>query len=252
MVLTSAFLLAMLALSVSPIRSHAADQPPVKTVQDDSSSKTNAVMTEELMGRLIKYTRDLKETGSLDGKISKILNLNDGTKNMPLKYSKSDAPGTHYFGLPPALDSTDILIVVKYDTLLEFYLTDKTGKLRAAGVSEIGGTYLITNEKAAPKFQKELSLFAGEAAQLPPTAANFEGTLHTGIVAIGGETTGIVLKTKADGQYELDLNKSDQLQKLADTLNGKKVVVKGDYKPRAGVEVKERRIILVKSIEAAR
>ena len=87
--------------------------------------------------------------------------------------------------------------------------------------------------------------------QLPPTAANFEGTLQTGIVAIGGETTGIVLKTKADGQYELDLNKSDQLQKLADTLNGKKVVVEGDYKPRAGVEVKERRIILVKALKEA-
>ena len=93
------------------------------------------------------------------------------------------------------------------------------------------------------------------AAQSPaatPKTETFEGTLQTGIVAIGGETTGIVLKTEKNGQYELDLNKNAQLLKLAETLSGKKVVVKGTYQPRPGVEVKERRIILVTTLTAAK
>ena len=86
----------------------------------------------------------------------------------------------------------------------------------------------------------------------PPKTETFEGTLQTGVVAIGGETTGIVLKTEKNGQYELDFNKNEQLQKLAGTLNGKRVVVKGTYQPRPGVEVKERRIILVSSLTTAK
>ena len=81
-----------------------------------------------------------------------------------------------------------------------------------------------------------------------PAAAVFKGTLHTGMVAIGGETTGTVLKTQANGNFELDLQHRADLQKLAETLNGKNVVIKGEYKPRAGVEVKLRRIIIVTSI----
>ena len=37
----------------------------------------------------------------------------------------------------------------------------------------------------------------------------------------------------------------------AERLDGKKVKVTGEYKPRPGVEVRERRIIIVKSLRAA-
>ena len=164
----------------------------------------------------------------------------------------------HFFGIPPKADSRDIVFLRAGKDAVEAFLTDKTATLRAAAILTDGTAKLITNEKAAGQFKAELSLFASEAAdQLLPTAdgkqaaKTFEGTLQTGIVAVGGETTGIVLKTKAHGQYELDLKKDDKLLKLADKLNGKKVVVEGDYKPRPGVEVKERRIILVKSIKEA-
>lgn len=128
-------------------------------------------MTEELMARLIKYTRNAKETGSFSAKLCKVLDICDGTQHIPIKMAKSDsADGGHYFALRPEPESKDILIVVKRDTSMEAYLTDKTGKLRAAAISENMTVRLITNEKAAEKFKAELALFAKEAAaQLPPS-----------------------------------------------------------------------------------
>jgi hypothetical protein len=86
--------------------------------------------------------------------------------------------------------------------------------------------------------------------QTPAALKTFEGTLKTGMRAIGGETTGIILTTPAEGVYELAL-KSPELKAVAEKLNGQKVLVEGIYKPRPGVEVKERRIIDVKSLTAA-
>ncbi len=205
-ILTSAYLSAMLASSVAPIRSNAtfaaavdplaaqkalqsavnglnaagwapasasvpvAIPPAAIASSNNPPPKPEPVMTEELMARLIKYTRNVRGTGTIAARICKVLDLCDGTKDMPLKLAKSDSTdGMHYFGLPLDVDSKDILIVVKRDTIMEAYLTDKTATLRAAAISENGVAHLITNERAAAKFQAELSLFAGEAATLPPT-----------------------------------------------------------------------------------
>jgi len=145
--------------------------------QDNPARKTDPVMTEELMGRLTKYTRNVEGTSTIVARVCKILNLCDGAKDMPLKLAKSDSTdGLHYFGVPAELDSKDILIVVKRDTILEVYLTDKTGKLRAAAISENQIARLITNENAAEKFQAELALFAKEAAaQLAPSETAADG-----------------------------------------------------------------------------
>lgn len=132
------------------------------------------MMNQELLGRLIKYTRSFEDSdNTLPTRICKIFDLCDGTMDMPLKAVKSDSTdGLHYFALPVEADSKDILILVKRDTILECYLTDKTAKLRAAAISENSVARLITNEKAAEKFQAELALFAKEAAeQLLPTGA---------------------------------------------------------------------------------
>ncbi len=205
-ILTSAYLSAMLASSVAPIRSSAtfaaavdplaaqkalqnamnglnaagwapasastpvAVPPVVIASSDNPPPKPDPVMTEELMARLIKYTRSIQGTGTVTARICKVLDLCDGTKDMPLKLAKSDSTdGIHYFGLPLDVDSRDILIMVKHNTVVEAYLTDKTATLRAAAVLENGTAHLITNERAAEKFKAELSLFAGEAATLPPT-----------------------------------------------------------------------------------
>jgi len=83
-----------------------------------------------------------------------------------------------------------------------------------------------------------------------PSPTSFTGILHTGIVSIGGETTGTILKTES-GTYELDLGKNQALEDQADKLNGKKVVVIGVATTKSGVEVKERRIIAVQTIKTA-
>jgi hypothetical protein len=97
---------------------------------------------------------------------------------------------------------------------------------------------------AAPDAPKEPAEKGSKAAM-----KTYTGSLKTGIMAIGAETTGVTLTT-ADGVYELDL-KNPKLKAAAEELNGKQVNVEGIYKPRPGVEIKERRIIDVKSLTAA-
>jgi len=74
------------------------------------------------------------------------------------------------------------------------------------------------------------------------------GTIKTGVVAVGGETTGIILQTK-DGVYELVVPKS--LLALVNKLNGKEAIVTGMPVIRQGVELGQRRLLFVVTIVAA-
>jgi hypothetical protein len=76
-----------------------------------------------------------------------------------------------------------------------------------------------------------------------------KGTLQTGVAAIGGETTGVLLKTK-DGTLELDLKDKEQ-RADAEKLNGKPVLVNGTLAVRKGVEIGQRLIVTVTSLKAA-
>ena len=209
-ILASAYVSAMLASSVAPIRSDATlaatidptaaqqafqnavnglnvngwlaasttpSAPKVATATASATRLTvDPVMTEELMARLIKFLNTLDYFGSVDAQICKVLDLCDGTKNLPLRLGKGDlTDGIHYIGIPVNPDSKDVLIMVKHGTVVEAYLTDKTGKLRAACVQENGTTHLITNEKAADKFKAEMTQFAKEAGSLPPTGTAVAG-----------------------------------------------------------------------------
>ena len=80
---------------------------------------------------------------------------------------------------------------------------------------------------------------------------NYEGTLKMGIVTIGGETAGAMLKTKEGTKYELDFGKDDELAKLAESLDGKVVCVTGKLQIRTGTEIKERQVIAVISLKEA-
>jgi len=161
------------AVASSPSPSQSAPTPVPVTV----APKTDPVMTDELMARLLKYTSSLQGKGGVDAKICKILELCDGTQHMPLKLAESEpAPGgEHYFGTPLDAKSKDIIILVQNGTILEAYLTDKTRKLRAAAVLDNGAVRLIINEKAVEKFKAELTLWAGEALTLPPTGTAVAG-----------------------------------------------------------------------------
>jgi hypothetical protein len=92
-------------------------------------------------------------------------------------------------------------------------------------------------DKAAPK--------AGEFIRV-----EVQGKLQTGIMAIGGETTGTIV-TANGVTWELDLGQNADLQKKAEGLNGKQALVRGELTRRQGIEVKERWIVKVSSLEAA-
>ncbi len=78
-----------------------------------------------------------------------------------------------------------------------------------------------------------------------------KGILRTGIVAVGGETTGTTITNKS-GTLELDFGKNQELRELAGKLDGKTVVATGHLTIRKGVEVRQRAIVHVTSLKAAK
>ena len=76
-----------------------------------------------------------------------------------------------------------------------------------------------------------------------------KGDLKTGVLAIGGETTGVELGTADHQMFELDLHGDEALTKAAGDLNGKPAVVTGYVVTKAGVEVRERHLLVVVSLK---
>ena len=75
------------------------------------------------------------------------------------------------------------------------------------------------------------------------------GTLRIGVIAIGGETTGIVVQSKKI-TWELEFAENSDLKKAAEKLNGKRVSVEGSLERRVGVEVKERWIVTATKLQS--
>lgn len=145
--------------------------------ESPNTPKAGPVMNEELMGRLIKFARGQKDNGSVTSKICAIFNLCDGTKDMSLKLLETERPEGTFFGLPLEETSRDILIMRTHDGIVEAYLTDKSGKLRAAAVADGKPVaHLITNEKATEKYEAALRALAREAVEdLPPSGITAPG-----------------------------------------------------------------------------
>lgn len=78
-----------------------------------------------------------------------------------------------------------------------------------------------------------------------------KGTLETGIAAIGGETTGTIIKV-GKVTWELDLGGNKQLIALAEKLDKQPVIVTGRYQQKAGVEIPVRHIVTVKTLKGAK
>lgn len=76
------------------------------------------------------------------------------------------------------------------------------------------------------------------------------GTLRSGIVAIGGESTGTTI-TSQGITWELEFGKNAALRSAAAKLDGKKVTVQGSLERRRGVEIRERWIVTVTGLRAA-
>ncbi len=76
------------------------------------------------------------------------------------------------------------------------------------------------------------------------------GTLETGLVAIGGETTGTIIKV-GNVIWELDLGGNQVFQDLAKKLHQETALVAGTYQKIKGVEMPERHIVNVTSLKPA-
>jgi len=66
-----------------------------------------------------------------------------------------------------------------------------------------------------------------------------KGIIQTNMAAIGGETTGVVIKV-GNLSWDLDLGKNRVFQELAERLNGKTVLIKGTLMRIKGIEIGER------------
>jgi len=77
-----------------------------------------------------------------------------------------------------------------------------------------------------------------------------KGIMQNNMAAIGGETTGTVIKV-GDLSWELDLGENRALQELAERLNGKTVLIKGTLMKIKGTEIGERNVVVVESLSAA-
>ncbi len=98
----------------------------------------------------------------------------------------------------------------------------------------IGGKPITSNQKGNKDYVK----------------VEIQGKLQTGIMAIGGETTGT--RISANGiTWEVDLGKDAKLRRKGEELGGKKVILTGLLTRRKGVEIRERWIVTMKSIKAA-
>lgn len=152
--------------------------PAPKNVPIDLTPKADPAISEELLARLIKRTLASKKPTTFDKDVCRILGACDGTTNIPvLQVSEPLPEGKHFFVVPTVEGSKDIFIFFKRldGAYSEIYLTDKSGVLRAAAISESNGIRLITNEQAAAKYKAELELFAKLAKELPPSGAAVAG-----------------------------------------------------------------------------
>jgi hypothetical protein len=89
---------------------------------------------------------------------------------------------------------------------------------------------------------------AGEKKKEEGKKVELTGVVKTGVVALGGETTGTELQTK-EGRYELAVPKD--LKADVEKLDGKMASVTGTLIEKRGVEVRKRRIVTVTTIKEA-
>ncbi|HUG92118.1 MAG TPA: Dabb family protein [Planctomycetaceae bacterium] len=74
------------------------------------------------------------------------------------------------------------------------------------------------------------------------------GRLNSQVVAIGGETTGATISARG-ATWELDFGDNEQMRRRARRLHGRTVRVAGQLEVRKGVEIPQRTIVKVQSLQ---
>ena len=90
--------------------------------------------------------------------------------------------------------------------------------------------------------------FADEKASDEYIKVEVRGMLNNEVMAIGGESTGVVI-TANGVTWELDFANAPALRKTSKPMNGQVVVVKGQLQVKAGIEIRKRWILKVKTIQ---
>jgi hypothetical protein len=93
-----------------------------------------------------------------------------------------------------------------------------------------------------------LAMGGGEASE-DAIDVVVRGTLRAGIMAVGGETTGITITARGI-TWELDLSAHPEWKARAESLSGSRVKVTGTLDVRPGVERRQRSIVTVKTLDA--
>lgn len=89
-----------------------------------------------------------------------------------------------------------------------------------------------------------------EAVMPAPTSTNhFTGTLHGGVVAVGGDTTGWQLeREELPGTIDVNVSK---VQDAAQKLDGQRVVIEGNIVTVTWVERGQKQLLIAERIEPA-
>lgn len=160
-------------------------------------------------------------------------------------FSKSSKPGGEGTRFQTEADGVRWEVDVPPDAVL----------LQRAG--ELAGTAaLVTGSLVQHRDDSRVRpvLVARSIKPVPPGATGehidvtVRGTLSAGVMAIGGETTGVTI-TAAGVRWDLALQTAQR--DTAGELNGSTVVVSGRLRRAAGVEIKDRLILQVRSLEPA-
>ena len=132
--------------------------------------------------------------------------------------------------------------------------TDDRGAVRfIVGGTKIGGPgfgyRLIMMSRDGVKSVNGIAVKDRKPAAVDSINVTVVGTLRTGLVAIGGETTGTTITAKGI-TWELDFGKNSALHDTAEQFNRKRVTVRGSLERRKGVEIRERWIVTVTDVQA--
>ncbi len=77
------------------------------------------------------------------------------------------------------------------------------------------------------------------------------GLIHTDVVALGGETTGVTIEITSDGSQTWELELEDRELEIARKADGRPVVVSGAFEVRTGIAIRERWIVVVRNLSAS-
>jgi hypothetical protein len=74
------------------------------------------------------------------------------------------------------------------------------------------------------------------------------GIAHSGVVAIGGETTGFTIELTSDGRHTWELDPGERFTDLCRQVSGRHVIVSGTVNVKKGVSIARRWIVSVRNL----